>query len=97
VSAIDGVGGVGYGGSGASSAPRGIVGTEMSGAGIPRSIDPGGAASAPGSSSAMRPELPEPYLPGSSDCVSPPVNWRWVESKEELACSQVTTAEWLLH
>jgi hypothetical protein len=37
-----------------------------------------------------------PYLPSSSDSVSPPVNWGWMESEVELACLQVTTVEWLL-
>jgi hypothetical protein len=38
---------------GAGSAPRGIVGTEMSGASVPGCAAPGGAASTPGASSAM--------------------------------------------
>jgi hypothetical protein len=36
------------------------------------------------------------YLPSSSNSVSPPINWRWVESEVELMCSQVTTTELLL-
>jgi hypothetical protein len=82
---------------GTCNAPRGIIGTEMSGASIPESAASGGAASTPGSSGAMHPELLRPYLPGSSDSASLSVNWRRVESKVELACSQVTTAEGLLH
>jgi hypothetical protein len=38
-----------------------------------------------------------PYLHGSSGSAYPPIIWRWVESKAELACSQVATTEWLLH
>jgi hypothetical protein len=38
-----------------------------------------------------------PYLPYSSDSASPPINLRRVESEAELACSQVTTMEQLLH
>jgi hypothetical protein len=38
-----------------------------------------------------------PYLPGSSDSVIPPVNWRRVESEAELVRSQVTTMERLHH
>jgi hypothetical protein len=82
---------------GVGGAPWGIVGTEMSGASIPERAAPAGAASAPGCSGAMRPELFGPYLPDSSDSMSPLINWRWVESEVELACSQVTTAERLLH
>jgi hypothetical protein len=37
------------------------------------------------------------YLSDSSYSASPPINWRWVESEAELACSQVTTAKRLLH
>jgi hypothetical protein len=28
---------------------------------------------------------------------SPPINWRWVEDKEESTCSQVATTRRLLH
>jgi hypothetical protein len=80
---------------GIGDAPRGVVGTEMSGPNVPRSAAPSGAASAPGSSGSMCLELPGPYLPNSFDSVSLPINWRRVESKAELACSQVTTV--LLH
>jgi hypothetical protein len=77
---------------GTGNAPRGVIGTEMSGASIPESAASGGAASTPGSSGAMHPELLRPYLPGSSDSVSLSINWRRVESEVGLACSQVTTA-----
>jgi hypothetical protein len=73
--------------SGTGCAPQGVIGTEMSGAGTPDSAAPSGAASARGSSGPMRLKLPGPYLPGSSDFASPPVNWRQVESEAELACS----------
>jgi hypothetical protein len=56
---------------GAGGAPRGIIGTEMSGASVPRSAAPGEAVSAPKSLGTMRLELPEPYLPSSSDSTSP--------------------------
>jgi hypothetical protein len=82
---------------GIGGAPRGVVGTEMFGASIPENAAPGGAASAPGSLGTMCPELPGPYLPGSSDSASPTISGRWVESEAELVCSQITTAEWLLH
>jgi hypothetical protein len=59
---------------GAGGAPRGIVGTEMSGANIPGSAALGGVASAPESLGAMHLELPRPYLPGSSDPASLPIN-----------------------
>jgi hypothetical protein len=55
---------------------QGIVGTEMSGASVSGSVAPGGVASALGSSGTMSLELPEPYLPGSSNSASPPVNCR---------------------
>jgi hypothetical protein len=67
--------------SGAGGAPWGVIGTEMSSASVPE-----WCGSAPGSSGTMRLELPELYLPGSSDFASPPVNWGQVESKVELAC-----------
>jgi hypothetical protein len=82
---------------GASGAPWSIISTEMFGASVPGNAAPGGAASTLGSSGAMPPELPGPYLLGSSDYASPPVNWRRVESEAELACSQVATTERLLH
>jgi hypothetical protein len=82
---------------GAGGAPRGIVGTEMSGASIPGSVAPGGASSALGSSGTMLPELHRPYPPSSSDSASSLVNWKRVESKAELAWSQVTIAGRLLH
>jgi hypothetical protein len=46
---------------------------------------------------ALRLKLPGLYLPDSSDFACPSINWRWVESEAELACSQITTIEWLLH
>jgi hypothetical protein len=82
---------------GIDNAPRGVIGIEMSGVGILGSAAPGGAASDPRSLGAMHLELPGAYLIGSSDTVSPPVNWRQVESEAELARSQVTTMERLLH
>jgi hypothetical protein len=82
---------------GTGSAARSVIGTEMSGANLPDSATPGGVVSVPGSSGAMRPELPGPYLPGSSDSTSLPINFRRVQSKVELACSQVATVELLLH
>jgi hypothetical protein len=42
-------------------------------------------------------ELPRSYLLNSSSSASPPINWRHLESEAELACSQVATAERLLH
>jgi hypothetical protein len=44
----------------------------------------------------MSTELPGPYLPGSFNYVSLPVNWRQVESKAELVSSQVAIVERLL-
>jgi hypothetical protein len=82
---------------GIGGAPRGIVGTKMSGASILRNSAPAGAASAPVSSGVKHPELPRLYLTNSFDSASPPINWRWVESEAELACSLVTTGERLLH
>jgi hypothetical protein len=70
---------------GIGDAPQGVIGTEVSGASIH------------GSLGAMSVELPGPYLPDSSDCASPPINWRQVESEVELACSHVATVEQLLH
>jgi hypothetical protein len=81
---------------GIGGAPQGVVGNEMFGASAFSSAALGGAASAPGSSGAMSSESPGSYLPSSSDSVSPLVNWRWVESDAELACSQVATVERLL-
>jgi hypothetical protein len=82
---------------GASGAPWGVIGTGMSGASNLRSAAPSGVASTPGSLGAMRPELPRLYLLSSPNSASPPINWRRVKSEAELACSQVTTTEWLLH
>jgi hypothetical protein len=59
---------------GTGGAPQGVVGTKMSGASIPGSVALGGAALALGSSGAMSPEFPRPYLPDSSDSTSPPIN-----------------------
>jgi hypothetical protein len=57
----------------------------------------GNVALAPGSSSAMGPELSRPYLPGSPSSSSTLINWRRVEDEAEFKCSHVATAEWLLH
>jgi hypothetical protein len=48
---------------------------------------PSGVTLAPGSMGAMHPQLPRPYLPGSSDSAFLPVNWRRVESDVELVYS----------
>jgi hypothetical protein len=82
---------------GASGAPQGTISSEMAGTSVSRRAAPGDAASARGSSGAMSPGLPGTYLQGSSGSASLPVNCRRVENETEFACSQVATAEWLLH
>jgi hypothetical protein len=70
-----------------SDAPWGIVGIEMSGAGVPGGTAPSGAASTPGSLGAMHLKLLRPYQPDSSDSTTPPNNWRRVESEALPTCS----------
>jgi hypothetical protein len=82
---------------GACGALQGVTSTERAGAGIFGSVASGDVASAPGSSGAMSPWLPRPYLPGSFGSAPLPINLRWVENKVELACSQVAIVETLLH
>jgi hypothetical protein len=76
--------------------PEGTVGAGMAGGGTSRSKVPGGVATAPESSCTTSPGLPGPFLPGSSDCTSPSINWKQVDSEAQLACSRVADAEWLL-
>jgi hypothetical protein len=45
----------------------------------------------------MSPELPGPSRPSSPSSASSPVSWGRVENEAELACSQVTTTERMLH
>jgi hypothetical protein len=82
---------------GAGGAPQGAAGTKMVGAGVFGSAASGDAASTPGSLGAMSPWLPGSCLPGSFGSVSLPVNCRQVENEAEFVCSQVATAERLLH
>jgi hypothetical protein len=81
----------------AGGAPRGAADTKKAGAGISRDVAFGDVALAPRSLGAMSPGLPREYLPGSPSSVSLPINKRRVENKVESMCSQVATAERLLH
>jgi hypothetical protein len=45
----------------------------------------------------MSPGLPGQFLPGSPSSASLPINWRRVENESEFMCSEVATAERLLH
>jgi hypothetical protein len=67
------------------------------GVGIPRSVAPGDAALAHGSSSTVGLGISRLYLPGSLGSPPPPINWRRVGDEAESACSQVTAMETLLH
>jgi hypothetical protein len=57
----------------------------------------GGAALALRSLSTVGPGISGLFLLGSPGSSFPPINWRRVEDEAEFACSQVTTAERLLH
>jgi hypothetical protein len=59
---------------GTGGAPQDVIGTKMSGANVPRSTAPGGAASTPRSLGTMHRKLPRLYLSGSFDSASPPIN-----------------------
>jgi hypothetical protein len=67
------------------------------GAGVSGGAALGGAALALRSSSTVGPGISGLFLLGSLGSSSPPINWRRVEDEAEFACSQVTTAERLLH
>jgi hypothetical protein len=58
----------------------------MAGASISGSTALGDAAQAAGSFGAMSPGLSSPYLPGYTNFLSPPTNWRQVENEAESAC-----------
>jgi hypothetical protein len=67
--------------------PQGAVSAGMASDSISGSDVLCGAATTPGSSVAMSLGSPGPFLPGSSDCVSPSTNWRRVEGEAQHACS----------
>jgi hypothetical protein len=73
------------------------LGTHITSVGVSVSAALGYVAPASWSSRTMSPGLPRSYLQGSPGSLSPPINWRRVESEAESMCSQVATAELLLH
>jgi hypothetical protein len=65
--------------------------------GIPRSSTLGDATLAHGSLGIVGLGVSRLLLLGSHDFPHPPINWRRVEDNTEFTCSQVATAERLLH
>jgi hypothetical protein len=65
--------------------------------GIPRSSTLGDATLAHGSLGIVGLGVSGLLLLGSHDFPHPPINWRRVEDNTEFTCSQVATAERLLH
>jgi hypothetical protein len=73
--------------------PQGTIGAGMAGG----SASESDATTARKSLGATSPGSPDPFLLGSSECVSPSINWRWVEGEAQLVCLQAATVERLLH
>jgi hypothetical protein len=78
-------------------ASQGAIGVMVVGASVTGSTVPGDVVLAPGPSGVMSLELPGPSRLGSPGFASSPGSRMQVENEAELACSQVTTAEWMLH
>jgi hypothetical protein len=73
------------------------LGVHNADAGVLKSVTPNDTATAPGSSSVMRPRVSGLYLPRFPSFPPPPSNWWRVGDEAESTCSWVATIERWLH